>query len=312
MTKPLRIAFMGTPDFARVALEALYGSDHEIVCVYSQPPRPKGRGHKVQLSPVHTFADEKNIPVFTPLNFKDKEDRDIFKSHNIDIAVVAAYGLILPQEILDAPKYGCINIHGSLLPRWRGASPIQHAIWHGDQESGIGIMQMERGLDTGPVIAEESLPITPETTAAILHDQLAEMGARMTIDVLNNIAANGKPEATAQDDTMSTYAPLLTKQHGRIDWTQTAQEIDCQIRALNPWPGVWTKVGDKRLKILSAALRAETTDKPAGTLLNKQGDIACGHQTILRLTKIQPEGKKPMDVASALNGGYIQIGDHLI
>jgi methionyl-tRNA formyltransferase len=305
----LRIAFMGTPDFALAALKALYNTPHNLICVYSQPPRPKGRGQQTQLSPVHAFAEGQGIPVYTPINFKDPADREIFKSHTLDLAIVAAYGLILPQDILDAPKYGCINIHGSLLPRWRGASPIQHAIWHGDAQTGIGIMQMERGLDTGPVIAEQSVPITPNTTASSLHDDLAALGARMIVDCVNVIAANGSPAATSQKDALSTYAPMLKKSDGIINWNQSAAEIDRQIRALNPWPGVYTTCSGKRIKILAAVPQNEITDKSAGTPLNKQGDIACGGGTILRLSQLQPEGKNPMDFASALNGHYITIGN---
>lgn len=313
MTIPLRIAFMGTPDFARTALEALLASDHEIICVYSQPPRPKGRGQKTQASPVHMLAQERGIQVLTPLNFKDPADRETFKSHAIDVAIVAAYGLILPQEILDTPTYGCINIHGSLLPRWRGASPIQHAIWKGDHETGIGIMQMERGLDTGPVIAEEKCPITATTNAATLHDDLADMGARMIVKCLDQIAeTKTAPSATPQDEALSNYAPMLTKQDGRVDWTQTASQINCQIRGLNPWPGVWTMTGEKRLKIIAASAETETSNAPAGTIINKSGLVACGNGTALLLTQIQPEGKKAMDVNSAINGGYITAGEILV
>ncbi|HPF78252.1 MAG TPA: methionyl-tRNA formyltransferase, partial [Alphaproteobacteria bacterium] len=181
MTKLLRIAFMGTPDFSVAALQALINSDHDVVCVYSQPPRPKGRGKKVQPSPVHQCAEAAGIEVRTPINFKDPKDIEDFKSLNLDVAVVAAYGLILPKSILDAPKYGCINIHASLLPRWRGAAPIQRAIWAGDTETGITLMQMDVGLDTGDMIAVEKLPITGQTICADLHDGLAVMGAKMIV-----------------------------------------------------------------------------------------------------------------------------------
>ncbi|MBG78881.1 MAG: methionyl-tRNA formyltransferase [Alphaproteobacteria bacterium] len=316
MTKTLRIGFMGTPDFARIALEAIAQSGHEIVCVYSQPPRPKGRGHKTIPSPVHSFAADHNIAVFTPINFKDQADIDAFKAHNLDIAIVAAYGLILPQSILDAPKYGCVNIHGSLLPRWRGAAPIQRAIWAGDEESGICLMQMEAGLDTGPVIASQSCPITPQTTANDLHDTLASMGAQMTAELLETLADTGTmPQATPQDDAQSTYAKMLHKNHGQINWQHTAGEIDRQVRALNPWPGTWATIKDDRIKIIAAAPAAENAAAPQnleiGTILDKQGHILCGNDTILHLKQVQPAGKKAMDFTAALNGGYLAVGDRL-
>lgn len=312
MTKPLRIAFMGTPDFAATALQALCDTPHDIVCVYSQPPRPKGRGQKTQKSPVQTLAESRNIPVFTPLNFKDDATIAEFQSHAVDVAIIAAYGLILPQPILDAPQFGCVNIHASLLPRWRGASPIQHAIWYGDPETGISIMQMERGLDTGPVIVEESLPITPTTTASSLHDDLAAMGARMICECVDVLSDIRQPfQAMPQDNAAATYAPLLSKEDGRINWTQSALQIDRQIRALTPWPGVWTMRGDKRIKMLKAQPSSTVSKAPVGTILNKQGDIVCGNGSVLTLQMLQPEGKKPMDITSAINGGYITIQDRL-
>ena len=319
MTKKLRIGFMGTPDFARIALQAIHAAGHDIVCVYSQPPRPKGRGHKTVPSPVHQFAADQNIPVMTPVNFKNQDDIDTFKAHNLDIAIVAAYGLILPQKILDAPRYGCVNIHGSLLPRWRGAAPIQRAVWAGDQQSGICLMQMEAGLDTGPVIAQQSCPITPTTTAADLHDTLAQMGADMTVDLLKTLSKTGTmPPTTPQDDSQSTYAKMLHKNHGHIDWQQSAHAIDCQIRALNPWPGTWAMRNDQRIKILGATPQEQPSaeikppaDKSPGTILDKNGHVTCGHDTVIKITTLQPAGKKAMDFAAALNGGYVAIGDTL-
>lgn len=303
----LRIGFMGTPDFAAHALAALIESEHEIICAYSQPPRPKGRGHKVQKSPVHQLAETHNIDVFTPQNFKNAQDVQTFANHNLDIAIVAAYGLILPEEILNAPAHGCINIHASLLPRWRGASPIQHAIWKGDEETGVTIMQMDKGLDTGPMIIKDSCSITVQTTARSLHDDLADMGAKLSLETLKTLERDGRLNATPQDDGQSTYAPLLKKSDGDVNWNDSASDIDRQIRALNPWPGVKAQIQGQAFKIKSASLSRETTDQPAGTLLNKNGDIACGDGTVLRLNTIQPAGKKPMDFASAINGGYISL-----
>lgn len=312
LNSKLRIGFMGTPDFAATALEALCKSNHEIVCVYSQPPRPKGRGHKVQSSPVHTYADKQGIPVFTPESLKDTAAQEEFAAHNLDVAIVAAYGLLLSQAALDAPKYGCLNIHGSLLPRWRGASPIQQAIWAGDTQTGISIMQMERGLDTGPVIKERSVPITGDTIASSLHDQLSTIGGELMIEVIEQLAAgeagsDNRLPAIVQDEALTTYAPLLTKDNSRINWSQTSEEIDRQIRALNPWPGVWSMFEDSRVKVLDAVPLAQNTDKPAGTILDKTGNVACGSGSIIQLTKIQPAGTKAMDFASALNGGYIVV-----
>ncbi|NCT41305.1 MAG: methionyl-tRNA formyltransferase [Alphaproteobacteria bacterium] len=309
MTKPLRIAFMGTPDFSVPALAALHEGPHDIVCVYSQPPRPKGRGHKVQPSPVHAYADQHGIPVYHPTSFKPQAQKDTFADHNLDVAVVVAYGLILPQAVLDAPKYGCINIHGSLLPRWRGASPIQRSIWEGDAETGVTLMQMDQGLDTGPEIAKQSIAITKDTTAQTLHDALSQLGSDMIVGAMDTLAKNGNLPSTPQDDSLSNYAPLLTKEDGKIDWSQSAQQIDRQIRALNPWPGTYTGQGQERIKIQSADINAEKSDKPAGTILDKKGNVACGQGTILTLKSIQPPGKKSMDFASALNGNYVAIGD---
>ena len=307
MTKPLRIAFMGTPDFAVPALAALHESTHEIVCLYTQPPRPKGRGHKVQKSPTHIYADEHGIPVFHPKSLKKPPEQEEFASHNLDVAVVAAYGLILPKAILDVPKYGCINIHASLLPRWRGASPIQHAIWKGDALTGVTLMQMDEGLDTGPQIMDSAIEIDSNTTAQSLHDELSSLGGQMIIEALDKLANQGFLNSVPQEDNQSNYAPLLKKEDGLIDWNQTAAEIDRQIRALNPWPGTYID----NFKIKEAALTDQTTDQPAGTILDKKGHIACGEGSVLQLKSLQPAGKKPMDFASALNGGYTEIGQHL-
>jgi methionyl-tRNA formyltransferase len=298
---------MGTPDFAVPALQELIDSRHDVVAVYTQPPRPKGRGQKVQPSPIHEVAEARNIPVFTPKSLrKDEAARMEFAAHTADVAVVAAYGLLLPLEVLKAPKYGCLNVHASLLPRWRGASPIQHAIWTGDAESGISIMQMEEGLDTGPVIARRAVPIRAETTAQSLHDELAALGAALMLEVLERIAAGKTLAPEKQDDNAATYAPMLTKDSGRIDWRQTAVEIDRQIRALNPWPGVWTMTAeDKRLKIMGAELVDETFTEPPGTLADRLGHVACGGDTCVRLKTVQPENAKTMDIVSAFNGGYL-------
>jgi methionyl-tRNA formyltransferase len=309
--KPLKIAFMGTPDFAVPALDALHKGPHEVVCVYSQPPRPKGRGHKVQPSPVHAYAQENGIPVYHPKSLKKEPEQQEFAAHNLDVAIVAAYGLILPKAVLDAPKFGCINIHASLLPRWRGASPIQRSIWEGDAESGVTLMQMDEGLDTGPEIMKRAIAITEQTTAQSLHDDLSTLGGAMIEEAINTLASQGALNNSAQDNDNATYAPLLSKEDGHIDWSQPAAQIDRQIRALNPWPGTYTKDANERIKIFEAVKLDEQTDQPAGTIIDKKGRIACGDGTILQIKKLQPAGKKPMDFASALNGGYVTIGESI-
>jgi methionyl-tRNA formyltransferase len=311
MTKPLKIVFMGTPEFARAALQTLHESEHEIIALYSQPPRPKGRGHKLTPSPTHQYADDHGIPVYTPKSLKKAEAQEEFAALDKDVAVVAAYGLILPKAVLDAPKYGCLNIHASLLPRWRGASPMQRAIWAGDAETGITIMQMDEGLDTGPMIKKASLPITSEMNCEALHDDFCTMGGDLILNIMNELANNGQLEAQAQNDDETTYAPLLAKEDGRVEWSQSAVEIDRQIRALTPWPGVWTDDGEMRLKIIKASIDEVSHTNKYGEILDKKGRIACGDGTVLKLTTIQPAGKKAMDFASALNGGYMQIGDVL-
>jgi methionyl-tRNA formyltransferase len=299
---------MGTPDFAVPALEALIREGFEVCCVYSQPPRPKGRGQQVQNSPVHEAALKHGIEVRTPKSLKkDPQAQADFAALGLDAAVVAAYGLILPKAVLDAPEYGCLNIHASLLPRWRGASPIQHAVWKGDRESGVGIMQMEEGLDTGPVLQEGRIALDDKTTAQRLHDELSALGAKLIVDVLKKIEAGKKPAAVAQDDAKATYAPLLSKDDGRVKWDEPAEAVARQVRALNPWPGVWTMTADgKRMKILAA----EAADKASGApgTVSGKGLVACGGGTALRLVTVQPENAKAMDAASAANGGYLAPG----
>ncbi len=312
MSKPLRIAFMGTPEFAVPALKALIASKHKVVCVYSQPPRPKGRGHQVQESPVHEAAKAAGIEVRTPLNFKKDEDIAAFMALELDVAVVAAYGLILPRAILDAPAHGCLNIHASLLPRWRGAAPIQRAILEGDSETGITIMQMDVGLDTGPMFAKKSVAIRPSTTTPSLHDMLSAIGSSLIIEALETLSEKGSLISTPQPDTGSTYAKMLKKEEGRIDWTNSAPIIDRQIRALNPWPGTWCDLPDgKRLKILEAVIMPFAPEEKPGTVLDGDCVIACGGNTSIKLETVQPENKKAMKIDDAMRGGYIAAGQIL-
>ena len=298
----MRVIFMGTPEFSVSVLEALHGAGHDIVAVYSQPPRPAGRGKKPRPSPVQKTAEQLGLPVFTPLNFKDKSDLEVFASHDVEIAVVVAYGLILPQSVLDTPLHGCLNIHASLLPRWRGAAPIQRAIMAGDLETGVCIMQMEAGLDTGPVIARKATPITAHDTAETLHDRLAGIGAALLVDVL----ASGKFNAEPQSEGGVTYAAKIDKAEARVDWTQSSDMIDRQIRALSPFPGAWCEIKDERVKLLGCEL-VSGSGTP-GLALNDQFTIACG-QGAIRLTRLQRAGKGPMDATNFARGFPLLTGE---
>lgn len=297
MTK-LRLAFMGTPDFAVPALLALHKAGHNIVAVYSQPPKPAGRGQQIKKTPVHITAEALGIDVRTPKTLRNTDEQKLFANLNLDIAVVAAYGLILPQAILDAPKKGCLNIHASLLPRWRGAAPIQRAILAGDTETGITIMQMDAGLDTGAMLLVEKTPITDATTAGSLHDTLMGIGGRLIVKALEDLT-EGTIKPTPQPADGVTYAAKLTREDGRIDWSKSAIEIERQIRGLQPWPGCFFMLGDEAIKIMAAEIREARG--PVGTLLDNQFTVACGQQA-LRLTKIQRAGKNPTDGASFLRG----------
>ncbi|MBX5471263.1 MAG: methionyl-tRNA formyltransferase [Acetobacteraceae bacterium] len=298
----MRLAFFGTAPFAVPALRALYAAGHDIRCVYTQPPRKAGRGFAVQRSAVHEAALRLGLRVETPERLT-AETAAAFAALGLDVAVVAAYGLLLPPAILSAPARGCLNIHASLLPRWRGAAPIQAAILAGDTETGVSIMQMEAGLDTGPVLLAEAVPIGPRTTAAELHDQLAELGARL---ILRALAENPKP--VPQPQTGVTYAKKLTREDGRIDWTASAEEIDRRVRALNPWPGTFTTLMDKPLKILAVSL-AEGSGAP-GVTLDDRLTVACGRGA-LRLERVQLAGGKALTAADFLRGHPVPKGTRL-
>ncbi|WP_198377629.1 methionyl-tRNA formyltransferase, partial [Neoroseomonas rubea] len=248
----MRLAFMGSPDFAVPALRALHEAGHEIAAVYSQPPRPAGRGQRETPCPVHRAALDLGLPVHTPARLKrDVAEHAAFAALDLDAAVVAAYGLILPRAMLDAPRRGCLNIHASLLPRWRGAAPIHAAILAGDAETGITIMRMEEGLDTGPMLLKEAVPIGPGATVQALHDALAAIGARLVLRALNE-----DPPAIPQPEDGATYAPKLTKQDGRLDWAQEAAALERRVRALNPWPGTFFEHGGEQVRVLAARVEA--------------------------------------------------------
>lgn len=297
----MRLAFMGSPDFSVPTLHALHAAGHEIAAVYCQPPRPAGRGQALRRCPVHIAADELGLPVRTPERLRtDLTAQAAFAALDLDVAVVVAYGLILPQAMLDAPGTGCLNVHASLLPRWRGAGPIQAAILAGDAETGVTIMQMEAGLDTGPMLLREAVPITATTTAAILHDTLAALGARMILAVLES-----RPATLAQPDAGVTYAPKLTREDGRIDWSRPAEAIDRRIRAFDPWPGTFTTLGTTVFKVLAADM-VDGHGQP-GTVLDADLTIACG-EGALRPTRVQWPGRAAMDAAAFLRGHPIAPG----
>lgn len=311
MSKKLRIAFMGTPDFVVPIVQSLIEGPHDLVCVYTQPPREKGRRKKLEKTPVHIVAEKAGIEVRHPANFKADEDIKAFQDLNLDAAVVAAYGMLLPSPILEAPKQGCINIHPSLLPRWRGPSPVQYAIWKGDKETGVSVMSLEKAMDTGAIIAQEKHLVSGEETFGTLNQALWDKGKNLLSKCLDDLAQTGELKNTPQSEAGVTYCKLFTKEQGHIDWNQPAEDIDRQIRALNPWPGTWCLEGNgKRFKILSASVLKEESSKNLGDVL-EGGRIICGSGTVLQLNKIQPENKKSMDIKSALNGGHLTIGDTL-
>jgi len=298
----MRVIFMGTPEFSVPVLDALVLAGHEVVCVYCQPPRPAGRGKKDRPSPVQTRAEELGLPVRHPVSLKTPEAQAEFASLDADIAVVVAYGLILPQAVLGAPAQGCLNIHASLLPRWRGAAPIHRAIMAGDAETGVCIMQMEAGLDTGPVLLREATPIRTTETTIQLHDRLSEMGARLIIDALAKL-----PDLTPEPQPSEgvTYAAKIDKAEARIDWAKPAAQVDRLIRGLSPFPGAWFEVGGTRVKVLGSSL-ADGSGAP-GEVLDASLRVACG-QGAVQLTRLQRAGKAAQDVAVFQQGAQIASG----
>lgn len=306
MTK-LRLAFMGSPDFAVPTLTELLKRGHEVACVYTQPPRPAGRGSKLRPTAVHAAAEAAGLEVRYPESLKPDAELSAFKALDLDAAVVAAYGLLLPQAILNAPKYGCLNVHASLLPRWRGAAPIQRAIEAGDSKSGVAIMQMVLGLDEGPILAIEETTITEKTTGADLHDRLADIGGPLLAATLEAWCAGGvTPQEQPEQGVL--YAAKLRKDEAVIDWSHPAKEIDQRIRAFTPWPGAQTAFAGAPLKILKASpVETGVSDIPPGTILDDQLLVACGAGA-LRVERLQRAGKKPADAADFLRGTPIEKG----
>jgi methionyl-tRNA formyltransferase len=306
----LRVIFMGTPDFAVPPLSEIVASGHDVLAVYTQPPRPAGRGMLARKSEVHHFAEEAGIPAYAPKSLKPAEVQNEFYALDADVAVVAAYGLILPKAILDAPRFGCLNIHASLLPRWRGAAPIQRAIMAGDKYSGAAIMQMDEGLDTGPICMGERITIGPDMTAGELHDELSLLGAKLIARALEQLG-EGTLQCRPQPAEGVTYAAKITKDEERIDWKRPAGDVHDQIRALSPTPGAWFEAllagRRERIKVLRSVV-VPGRGEP-GVLVDSQLTIACGHQA-LRLTRVQRAGKKPMLGAEFLRGFPLGKGTH--
>lgn len=300
----MRIAFMGTPDFAVPTLDALLGAGHDVIAVYSQPPRPAGRGKALRPSPVQQRAETTGIEVRVPVSLRGAEEQAAFAALNVDVAVVAAYGLILPVPILEAPRFGCLNVHGSILPRWRGAGPVQRAILAGDESTGITIMGMERGLDTGPIYAVQET-VTGRKTAGELTAELAEMGGALMADVLARLESI---EAVPQPEEGVTYAAKIEKQEARLDFSQTAQEVERQVRAFNPVPGAYFEFKGERIKILAASCLGES--RSPGRVLDDNLAIVCG-QGIIQPTLVQRSGRGVMTPAELLRGFPIPPGSQL-
>jgi methionyl-tRNA formyltransferase len=299
----LRLAFLGTPDFAVPTLTELVGQGHEIAAVYSQPARPKGRGLGLEPSPVARIAESFGIPIRTPMTLKDTQAQAEFAALNLDAAIVVAYGLLLPKAILDAPRLGCFNLHGSLLPRWRGAAPIQRAIMAGDSETGVMVMRMEEGLDTGPVLMAERTSIGRKTYGD-LHDELSRLGADLMARALSALSLGQTTEQKQPDDGV-TYAKKILKEEARIDWTKSAHEIDCLIRGLSPFPGAWCEIKGERLKILYA--EPVGGNGTPGEILDDALTVACGNGA-LKLIRLQRAGKSVMTATELLRGFALPKG----
>ncbi|MFZ8199789.1 methionyl-tRNA formyltransferase [Alteromonas portus] len=300
MTTPLKVIFAGTPDFAAKHLSALLASEHEVIAVYTQPDRPAGRGKKLTASPVKVLAEENAIPVYQPQSLKAVEAQEELASLNADLMVVVAYGLILPTAVLNAPKRGCINVHGSILPKWRGAAPIQRAIWAGDAETGVTIMQMDEGLDTGDMLHIATLPITPEDTSATLYEKLAELGPQALVEVVDEF---DRYTPTKQDDSQATYAKKLSKEEALINWADDADQIARNIRAFNPWPVAWMQVEDQNVKVWSASVVPLNKDATPGTVIsaNKEGITIATGRDALCITSLQIPGKKALPASDVIN-----------
>lgn len=308
----LRIVFMGTPQFAVPTLAEIVAAGHDVVAVYTQPPRPAGRGLETTKSPVHVFAEASGIPVFTPRTLKTPEAQTEFAGHSADVAVVVAYGLLLPRAVLDAPRLGCLNLHGSRLPRWRGAAPIQRAVMAGDAETAVMVMRMEEGLDTGPICLAEQIAIGPDMTASELHDEMSVTGAGLMVRALAALERGSLSEMPQSGDGV-TYARKIEKSETRMDFSQPARTVHDHVRGLSPFPGAWFSLGQgkaaERLKVLRTTVVADRSAAP-GRVLDPAGVIACGTGAI-RLVEVQRAGKRPMPIADFLRGRPLVEGEQV-
>ena len=310
---PLKIVFAGTPEFAAGHLQTLIDSEHEVIAVYTQPDRPAGRGKKLQPSPVKVLALNHSLPVYQPPHLKSAEEHSQLMELKLDIMIVVAYGLILPQTIIDIPSFGCLNVHASILPRWRGAAPIQHAIWAKDTESGVTIMQMDVGLDTGDMLNIATTEITPRDTASSLHDRLLTLGQSALLHTLSAITFDALTPQK-QEDSKSTYARKLEKHDGLLNWQHSAEDLDFQIRALTPWPGCYSFIGDIRFKVWNAQVIAHVGNEIPGTILETSSSgilIACQPNALL-LTELQMPGKKRLKASDVLNSNSQCFKKHYI
>ncbi|HAT5005958.1 methionyl-tRNA formyltransferase [Serratia marcescens] len=302
MSDSLRIIFAGTPDFAARHLDALLSSEHQIVGVFTQPDRPAGRGNKLTPSPVKVLAEQHQLPVFQPKSLRPEENQRLVADLNADVMVVVAYGLILPQAVLDMPRLGCINVHGSLLPRWRGAAPIQRSLWAGDSETGVTIMQMDAGLDTGDMMHKIACPIESNDTSASLYGKLAQLGPQGMLTTLRQMA-DGSATREVQDEALVTYAEKLSKEEARLDWNLSAAQLERCIRAFNPWPISYFTIDDQPVKVWQASVLAQSANAEPGTVVHadKHGIQVATADSILNLIQLQPAGKKPMSAQDLLN-----------
>ncbi|AJI94022.1 methionyl-tRNA formyltransferase [Yersinia ruckeri] len=314
MSDSLRVIFAGTPDFAARHLDALTASRHQVVGVFTQPDRPAGRGNKLTPSPVKILAEQHHIPVFQPKSLRPEENQHLVADLNADIMVVVAYGLILPKAVLEMPRLGCINVHGSLLPRWRGAAPIQRSLWAGDKETGITIMQMDVGLDTGDMLHKIACQILPEDTSASLYNKLAELGPQGMLTTLQQLAV-GQAKPEVQDEQLVTYAEKLSKEEAKLDWSLSAQQLERCIRAFNPWPVSYFVIDEQPVKVWQAQVLPAVEDVQPGTIVqaDKQGIQVGTAEGVLNITQLQPAGKKSMSAADLLNSRreWFTVGNQL-
>jgi methionyl-tRNA formyltransferase len=301
LAQALKIIFAGTPEFAAHHLATLLDSEHHVIAAFTQPDRPAGRGKKLMASPVKQLAEAHGIEVFQPISLRDASEQQRLAALDADIMVVVAYGLLLPQAVLDLPRLGCINVHGSILPKWRGAAPIQRALWAGDSQTGVTIMQMDKGLDTGDMLAISTCPITASDTSATLYSKLADIGAKSLLDVLTQLA-NNQASASKQDDNQASYAQKLSKEEAQIDWQLPAIQIERCIRAFNPWPGSFFHVEGQTIKVWQASVVHQHVDKPGMiTQIDKTGITVATGEGALKLEIVQPAGKKAMSCQDLLN-----------